>query len=51
MFFESWYALLRIVVVGLCAYVALVGILRVSGKRTLSKWNAHRISPDFPLNS
>jgi uncharacterized membrane protein YcaP (DUF421 family) len=32
--------LLQTVAGGLLAYVALVALLRVSGKRTLSKWNA-----------
>jgi uncharacterized membrane protein YcaP (DUF421 family) len=40
MFFESESALLRTLVVGSLAYVALVLLLRFSGKRTLSKWNA-----------
>lgn len=40
MFFESWSALLRTVVVGILAYAALVLLLRFSGKRILSKWNA-----------
>jgi len=40
MFFESGSVLLRTLVVGSLAYVALVLLLRVSGKRTLSKWNA-----------
>ena len=40
MMFDSWDALLRILVVGTLAYVALVLMLRVSGKRTLSKFNA-----------
>lgn len=40
MFFDSWDALTRVIVVGIVAYVALVFWLRVSGKRTLSKWNA-----------
>ena len=38
--FDSWDALVRILVVGTLAYVALVLMLRVSGKRTLSKFNA-----------
>lgn len=38
--FSGWEPLLRIVVVGLAAYVALVVMLRLSGKRTLSKLNA-----------
>ena len=40
MFFESGSALIRTLVVGSLAYVALVLLLRFSGKRTLSKWNA-----------
>ncbi|MGQ7792897.1 DUF421 domain-containing protein [Faunimonas sp. B44] len=40
MFFDSWFDLLRILVVGTLAYIGLVGFLRVSGKRTLSKMNA-----------
>lgn len=40
MFFEGWTAVGRVLLVGTLAYVALVAILRVSGKRTLSKFNA-----------
>jgi uncharacterized membrane protein YcaP (DUF421 family) len=40
MFFDSWFGLLRVLVVGTLAYVALVAILRISGKRTLTKLNA-----------
>jgi uncharacterized membrane protein YcaP (DUF421 family) len=40
MFFDTWSGLLRVVVVGTLAYAALVVLLRVSGKRTLSKMNA-----------
>lgn len=40
MFFGSALGLLRVVVVGVLAYVALVVALRVTGKRTLSKLNA-----------
>ena len=40
MFFDSWDSILRITVVGTLAYVGLVLILRVSGKRTLGKMNA-----------
>lgn len=40
MFFHSWSGLGRVLIVGFCAYVALVGMLRVSGKRTLAKMNA-----------
>lgn len=40
MFFESWFSLFRIVVVGAAAYAALVVFIRLFGKRTLSKMNA-----------
>ncbi len=39
MFFQGWAGLGRVAVVGVLAYVALVLLLRVSGKRTLSKMN------------
>lgn len=37
---EPWATLPRTVWVGALAYAALVILLRLSGKRTLSKWNA-----------
>jgi uncharacterized membrane protein YcaP (DUF421 family) len=40
MFFDGWSGVVRVVVVGACAYVALVLLLRGSGKRTLAKLNA-----------
>ena len=40
MFFDSGTVLVRTVVVGTLAYLALVALLRLAGKRTLSKWNA-----------
>lgn len=40
MFFSDWFSLLRIVVVGVCAYVGLVLLLRVYGKRSLSQFSA-----------
>jgi uncharacterized membrane protein YcaP (DUF421 family) len=39
-FFDSWASIGRMVIVGLAAYIGLVALLRVSGKRTLSKLNA-----------
>jgi uncharacterized membrane protein YcaP (DUF421 family) len=38
--FTGWDPIIRILVVGTAAYVALVVVLRTSGKRTLSKLNA-----------
>lgn len=40
MFFDEWTGLLRVVVVGTAAYLALIALLRISGKRTLAKLNA-----------
>jgi uncharacterized membrane protein YcaP (DUF421 family) len=40
MFFDGWAPIVRTLVLGLLAYVSLVILLRVSGKRTLSKMNA-----------
>jgi len=40
MFFDNWYGIVRILIVGVFAYVALIAGLRIFGKRTLSKWNA-----------
>ena len=40
MFFDGWFDLLRILVVGVLAYAGLILILRVTGKRTLAKMNA-----------
>jgi uncharacterized membrane protein YcaP (DUF421 family) len=39
-FFDDWAGLGRTLVVGSLAYLAMVLLLRVSGKRTLSKMNA-----------
>ncbi|HEU0012118.1 MAG TPA: YetF domain-containing protein [Longimicrobium sp.] len=40
MFYDGWTGPPRTLVVGVLAYTALVALLRVSGKRTLGKWNA-----------
>ncbi len=40
MFFNGWEGVVRILLIGPLAYAALVILLRVSGKRTLSKMNA-----------
>lgn len=51
MFFDSWQGLLRVVVVGTAAYVSLVLLLRISGKRTLSKLNAFDMVVTVALGS
>jgi uncharacterized membrane protein YcaP (DUF421 family) len=43
--------LVRVVIVGLLAYVALVTLLRISGKRTLSKLNAFDLVVTVALGS
>lgn len=40
MFFDDWAGVVRVMVVGTCAYISLLAALRVSGKRTLAKLNA-----------
>jgi uncharacterized membrane protein YcaP (DUF421 family) len=51
MFFDSWMSLVRTGVVGGCAYVLLVLLLRVSGKRTLTKLNAFDLVVTVALGS
>ena len=51
MFFNSWYDLLRVLLVGTAAYAALVAMLRVSGKRTLAKMNAFDLVVTVSLGS
>jgi uncharacterized membrane protein YcaP (DUF421 family) len=51
LFFDGWLGLLRSLVVGALAYVALVLLLRVSGKRTLSKMNAFDLVVTVALGS
>ena len=51
MLFDTWFGLVRIVVVGTAAYAALVLILRVSGKRTLAKLNAFDLVVTVALGS
>lgn len=40
MWFDDWSDIVRVLVVGTAAYVGLVAVLRVSGKRTLAMLNA-----------
>lgn len=40
MFFSDGYSMLRILAVGVCAYVGLIALLRLYGKRSLSQFNA-----------
>lgn len=49
--FGGWEGLLRTATVGVGAYVALIVLLRVSGKRTLSKMNAFDLVVTVALGS
>lgn len=51
MFFDSWHGILRVLVVGTLAYLALVAWLRITGKRTVSKWNAFDLIVTIALGS
>jgi uncharacterized membrane protein YcaP (DUF421 family) len=51
MFFDSWTGLGRVLLVGALAYAALVVILRISGKRTLTKLNAFDLVVTVALGS
>lgn len=51
MFFGGWSGLFRTAIVGVLAYVALILLLRVSGKRTLSKMNAFDFIVTIALGS
>ena len=51
MLFDSWAGLGRVLLVGSLAYVSLVLLLRVSGKRTLSKLNAFDLVVTVALGS
>jgi uncharacterized membrane protein YcaP (DUF421 family) len=51
MIFDSWSGLGRVLLVGALAYVALVIILRISGKRTLTKLNAFDLVVTVALGS
>lgn len=51
MFFDDFAGIWRTVIVGLCAYAGLVVVLRISGKRTLSKMNAFDLVVTVALGS
>jgi uncharacterized membrane protein YcaP (DUF421 family) len=40
MLFDDWTGVVRVVVLGMLAYFALIALLRISGNRTLAKMNA-----------
>lgn len=51
MLFRGWEVLGQTAIVGILAYVALISLLRISGKRTLSKMNAFDLIVTVALGS
>lgn len=51
MFYDGWPSLLRVVLVGVSSYILLVFMLRLSGKRTLSKMNVFDLVVTVALGS
>ncbi|MBS9720899.1 DUF421 domain-containing protein [Tianweitania sp. BSSL-BM11] len=51
MLFQDWEGVVRTLLVGVLAYIALVIFLRVSGKRTLAKLNAFDLVVTVALGS
>jgi uncharacterized membrane protein YcaP (DUF421 family) len=49
--FGSWSGVMRVLLVGALAYVGLIVVLRVTGKRTLSKMNAFDLIVTVALGS
>ena len=50
-FFDNWWTLLRVLLGGVIAYVGLIVLLRISGKRTLAKMNAFDLVVTVSLGS
>jgi uncharacterized membrane protein YcaP (DUF421 family) len=51
MFFSGWATLVRTLVIGVLAYINLIVLLRMSGRRTLSKMNAFDLVVTVALGS
>ena len=51
MWFQNWAALVRVVAIGVLGYTAVILLLRISGKRTLSKMNAFDLVVTVSLGS
>lgn len=51
MLFDGWAGLMRVLVLGVGTYGALILVLRISGKRTLSKMNAFDLVVTVSLGS
>lgn len=51
LFFDTWDSIFRTVIITVLAYIALIVLLRISGKRTLSKMNAFDFIVTIALGS
>lgn len=51
MFFDNWYSLFRILIVGMLSYFALILMLRTSSNRTLSQMNAFDFTVSVAVGS
>ena len=51
MFLNNWIGLGRVVIISICAYAALVLVLRIAGKRSLAKLNAFDLVVTVALGS
>ncbi|WP_018697641.1 DUF421 domain-containing protein [Amorphus coralli] len=51
MFFQAWSDIAHTLVVGVIAYIVIVAMLRISGKRTLAKMNAFDLVVTVALGS
>lgn len=51
MFFNGWAGIARVVIMAVLGYVAIVALVRTSGKRTLSKMNAFDLVVTITLGS
>lgn len=50
-FFDTWLEIFRVIVSAVIIYIFLILMLRLSGKRTLSKWNAFDFVVTIALGS
>ncbi len=51
MFFDGWEDVVRIIIIAISSYIGVVVLLRISGKRTLSKWNSFDFIVTIALGS
>ena len=51
MWFESWDSLLNITITGIVTFISLIVLLRIAGKRTLTKMNAFDFIMTFTIGS